>query len=188
MSGKGAYTGDALATVKIDGKEPEYVAMVNGQLYTDMGFAESEAKGSTVEVPAVNVNGKYYTTLEAALKAVYVGGPYETPVDIICKEGANLGKMAPHTHIADSINIIGNGATVKGDLEIDTYKYARGKYAQDANGDYLTKDITVNVEGLNGIAAMGRETYRQGCYSQLQELRQYGRGLLHRQARGKRHH
>lgn len=155
MSGKGAYTGDALATVKIDGKEPEYVAMVNGQLYTDMGFAESEAKGSTVEVPAVNVNGKYYTTLEAALKAVYVGGPYETPVDIICKEGANLGKMAPHAHIADSINIIGNGATVKGDLEIDTYKYARGKYAQDANGDYLTKDITVNVEGLNGIAAWG---------------------------------
>ena len=155
MNGKGAYTGDALATVKIDGKEPEYVAMVNGQLYTDMGFAESEAKGSTVEVPAVNVNGKYYTTLEAALKAVYVGGPYDAPVDIICKENANLGRMAPHTHIADSINIIGNGATVKGDLEIDTYKYARTKYAQDANGEYLTKDITVNVSGLNGIAAWG---------------------------------
>ncbi len=103
----------------------------------------------------VMVGDAYYTTLEAALKAVYVGGPYETPVDIICKENANLGRMAPHTHIADSINIIGNGATVKGDLEIDTYKYARGKYAQDANGDYLTKDITVNVEGLNGIAAWG---------------------------------
>ena len=64
-----------------------------------------------------------------------------------------------HGHVADNIIIYGNGATVSGgeqDLEIDTYKYDRTTGKQSIDGDSLTKDITVKVYDLNGIAAWGQ--------------------------------
>ena len=75
--------------------------------------------------------------------------------EIYCKPNANVGIMEAHRHVADNLTIYGNGATVQGDLEIDMYKYDRTTGNQDKNGEYLTKDITVTVKDLNGIAAWG---------------------------------
>ncbi len=97
----------------------------------------------------------YYKTLAEALNAVYMSNPTST-VTIDCKAGANIGSMS-HAHVADDIVINGNGATVSGDLEIDMYTYSRetGKNVT-SGGEYLTKDIIVKVNDLNGVAAWGQ--------------------------------
>lgn len=102
----------------------------------DESFAEKDK--------VVYYNGSYYSTLVEALTAVYTSQPTDTAV-IYCKPGADVGTMT-HGHVADNITIYGNGAYVSGgeqDLEIDTY------------GEFLTKEITVEVHDLNGIAAWG---------------------------------
>lgn len=102
----------------------------------------------------------YYNTLADALKGVYMSNPSDT-VAIYCKPGADVGTMT-HGHVEDSMIIYGNGAFVSGgehDLEIDTYKYDRSTGTQlsdTAEGNYLTKDITIDVINLNGIAAWGQ--------------------------------
>lgn len=105
----------------------------------------------------VYYNGNYYNTLVDALKGVYTSSPTGT-AEVYCKPGANVGTMT-HGHVADSITIYGNGATVSGgekDMEIDQYKFNRATGAQDnTSGNYLEKDITVKVYSLNGIAAWG---------------------------------
>lgn len=105
----------------------------------------------------VYYNGNYYPTLVEALTAVYKSSPTDTAV-IYCKPEADVGTMT-HGHVADNIIIYGNGATVSSgeqDLEIDTYKYDRTTGKQSASGEFLTKDITVQVYDLNGIAAWGQ--------------------------------
>lgn len=102
-------------------------------------------------------NNNYYPTLVEALTAVYKSSPTDIVV-IYCKPDADVGEMT-HGHVADNIIIYGNGATVSSgeqDLEIDTYKYDRTTGKQSIDGDSLTKDITVKVYDLNGIAAWGQ--------------------------------
>lgn len=103
----------------------------------------------------VYYNGAYYVTLQDALKAAYMDTKTQGTKEIYCKQGENVGTMEPHRHVADNLTIYGNGATVQGDLEIDMYKYDRNTGNQDKNGEYLTKEITVTVKDLNGIAAWG---------------------------------
>ena len=103
----------------------------------------------------VYYNRVYYVTLQDALKAAYMDTKTTGTKEIYCKPNANVGIMEAHRHVADNLTIYGNGATVQGDLEIDMYKYDRTTGNQDKNGEYLTKDITVTVKDLNGIAAWG---------------------------------
>lgn len=108
------------------------------------------------ETYTVKVGENQYKTLVEALNAVYKSGPHNDPVVIDCVAGADVGAMT-HAHVADSIIINGNGAYVSSgerDLEFDTYKFSRSTGAQDnKNGKYLEKDISIKVNGLNGIAA-----------------------------------
>ena len=104
----------------------------------------------------VAVGEDHYKTLVEALNAVYKSGPHNDPVVIDCVAGADVGAMT-HGHVADSIIINGNSAYVSSgerDLEFDTYKFSRSTGAQDnTDGKYLEKDISIKVNGLNGIAA-----------------------------------
>lgn len=108
------------------------------------------------ETYTVKVGENQYKTLVEALNAVYKSGPHRKPVVINCVAGADVGAMT-HGHVADSIIINGNGAYVSSgerDLEFDTYKFSRSTGTQDnKNGKYLEKDISIKVNGLNGIAA-----------------------------------
>lgn len=108
------------------------------------------------ETYTVKVGENQYKTLVEALNAVYKSGPHNDPVVIDCVADADVGAMT-HGHVADSIIINGNGAYVSSgerDLEFDTYKFSRSTGAQDnTNGKYLEKDISIKVNGLNGIAA-----------------------------------
>lgn len=112
---------------------------------------------STYGTNTVYYNGQCYATLANALTAVYKSSPTET-AKVYCKAGADVGPMT-HGHVADDLVIYGNGAKVTGgeyDLEIDTYKFDRNTGAQSDSGEFLTKDITVAVYDLDGIAAWGQ--------------------------------
>ena len=107
----------------------------------------------------VYYDGKFYKILTDALKAVYMSNTNDSDKEYVlyCKKNANVGYMR-HGHVADNLTIYGNGAFVSSgerDLEIDTYKFSRTTGLGDSNGDYLKKDITVNVYDLDGIAAWG---------------------------------
>ena len=120
-------------------------------------FAGDLLTGSTFGSNTVYYNGSTYATLADALKAVYTSSP-ETTAKVYCKPGADVGTLT-HGHVSDDIIIYGNGATVsggEGDLEIDTYKYDRATGKNLGGGSDLTKDITVQVFDLNGIAAWGQ--------------------------------
>ena len=120
-------------------------------------FAGEMLTDSTFGSNTVYYNGSCYATLADALKAVYMSSP-ETTAKVYCKPGADVGTLT-HGHVSDDIIIYGNGATVsggEGDLEIDTYKYDRATGKNLGGGSDLTKDITVKVMDLNGIAAWGQ--------------------------------
>lgn len=131
------------------------MAFASGEtvLPSEMGGAWGGATGTTVYY-----NGAYYNTLVDALKGVYMSSPSST-AEVYCKPGADVGTMT-HGHVADSITIYGNGATVSGgekDLEVDTYKYDRSTGNLVAhNTSELNKDITVTVKNLTGIAVWGQ--------------------------------
>ena len=99
----------------------------------------------------------YFSTLKEALDAVYKSNP-QSVVTLECKGDADVGAMT-HAHVEDDLIIKGNNAIVSGgehDLEFDTYMYDRTSGKQISNGNYLTTDVTVKVDSLNGIAAWGQ--------------------------------
>ena len=144
------------------------VAFAEGTVLPDSGVEMGTTENSEVVLPeginwekntgkTVYYNGAYHTTLVEALKAAYMDTTTTGTKEIYCKPGEDVGTMT-HGHVADNLIIYGNGANVTGgehDLEIDTYKYSRDTGKQDENGEFLTKEITVTVKNLNGIAAWG---------------------------------
>ena len=142
------------------------VAFAEGTVLPNSGVEIGTTENKDVVLPeeidwknnsgkTVYYNRVYYVTLQDALKAAYMDTKTTGTKEIYCKPNANVGIMEAHRHVADNLTIYGNGATVQGDLEIDMYKYDRTTGNQDKNGEYLTKDITVTVKDLNGIAAWG---------------------------------
>lgn len=128
-----------------------------GEVEENNQFAGNVLPDSSFGDNTVYYNGTYYATLSEALKGVYKSELKGT-AEIYCKPGADVGTMT-HGHVADDIIIYGNGAYVSAgerDLEIDTYKYDRTTGEQSIDGSFLTKDITVQVFDLNGIAAWGQ--------------------------------
>ena len=120
--------------------------------------AESFTDGNTCVFKNKSGQLVYSETLFDALAEYYKDGP-EGEAVLYCKPGADLGSMT-HAHVADSITIWGNGAMVteggEHDIEVDTYKYDRATGKQAADGSYLTSDIEIEVNDLNGIALWGQ--------------------------------
>lgn len=128
-----------------------------GKVEENNQFAGNVLPDSSFGSNTVYYNGTYYATLSEALEGVYKSEPKGT-AEVYCKPGADVGTMT-HGHVADDIIIYGNGAYVSAgerDLEIDTYKYDRTTGQQSSDGSFLTKDITVQVFDLDGIAAWGQ--------------------------------
>ncbi len=105
----------------------------------------------------------YFKTINEAFVAVYNSNPGDKTVEIECKPSANLGQVT-HAVVADNLKIIGNGAYIPSgehDMQLDTYKLVRGETTtanqggSKETGEYLTKDIKVEVENLVGISAWG---------------------------------
>ncbi len=141
---------------------------VNGAAYTNLADAlAAQTKDSILEIvdetvwPAATpayYGGNFYSTISDVLKASYMAGDGDKVITL--RPGSDLGVIT-HAHVADNLTIYGNGATVgdggEHDFEIDTYKYSRTTGMQDAaNGEYLAKDITLNIYSLDGCAAWGQ--------------------------------
>ena len=98
---------------------------------------EAAKKLEKENVVAVDENGNEYTTLKAAIDS--------GAAKLYLKEGADLGTIT-HLDVDHDLVIFGNGARITGgerDLAIDTYKH-------------LTKDITVTIYNLHGVAFWGQ--------------------------------
>lgn len=97
----------------------------------------------------------YTATLKAAITAAYMAN--DSDITIVCRPDSDVGEMT-HGHVADSITIYGNNAYISGgeyDLEVDEYKFSRSTGAQDQNGNYLTKDITITAYDLQNLSVWG---------------------------------
>ena len=118
--------------------------------------ADAWAESTPVYWAAGGQSG-YAATLAAALTEAYKANAGD--ITIVCRPGADVGTMT-HGHVADNITIYGNDAYISGgecDLEVDTYKFSRTTGAQDTtNGEYLTKDITINAYELDNLGVWGQ--------------------------------
>ena len=132
-------------------------AALNGTNYTLTLLDES--KWATTTPVYWKAGDSEYTaaaTLAAALTAAYKANAGD--ITIVCRPGADVGTMT-HGHVADNITIYGNNAYLSGgecDLEVDTFKFSRATGKQDTtNGEYLTKDITINAYELDNLGVWG---------------------------------
>ena len=133
-------------------------AALNGTNYTLTLLDES--KWATTTPVYWKAGDSEYTaaaTLAAALTAAYKANGDN--ITIVCRPGADVGTMT-HGHVADNITIYGNDAYLSGgecDLEVDTYMFSRATGKQDTtNGEYLTKDITINAYELDNLGVWGQ--------------------------------
>ena len=162
-------------TVTVNGEEvfAPKIAEVGGVVYPSLeaAFAALSAKDHTLKLLNESVwdattpvywkaGDSEYTaaaTLAAALTAAYKANAGD--ITIVCRPGADVGTMT-HGHVADNITIYGNDAYISGgecDLEVDTYMFSRTTGKQDTtNGEYLTKDITINAYELDNLGVWGQ--------------------------------
>lgn len=160
-------------TVTVNGKEvfAPKIAEVGGVVYPSLeaAFAKLNAENHTLKLLnesawatttpvywAAGEQSGYAATLAAALTAAYMANGDN--ITIVCRPGADVGEMT-HGHVADNITIYGNDAYISGgecDLEVDTYKFSRKTGAQASDGEYLTKDITINAYELDNLGVWGQ--------------------------------
>lgn len=160
-------------TVTVNGKEvfAPKIAEVGGGVYPSLeaAFAALSAKDHTLKLLnesvwdattpvywAAGEQSGYAAKLTDALTAAYKANAGD--ITIVCRPGADVGTMT-HGHVADNITIYGNNAYLSGgecDLEVDTFKFSRATGKQDTtNGEYLTKDITINAYELDNLGVWG---------------------------------
>lgn len=161
-------------TVTVNGKEvfAPKIAEVGGVVYPSLeaAFAALSAKDHTLKLLnesvwdattpvywAAGEQSGYVAKLTDALTAAYKANAGD--ITIVCRPGADVGTMT-HGHVADNITIYGNDAYISGgecDLEVDTFKFSRATGKQDTtNGEYLTKDITINAYELDNLGVWGQ--------------------------------
>lgn len=173
-------------SVKLDKTDTENLKQLGNTLYTSDSKQAATVDGvvyPTLELAFAALNKNNYKTLEItdgawtkdvvywaagtqsgyaakltdALTAAYRANAGD--ITIVCRPGADVGTMT-HGHVADNITIYGNDAYISGgecDLEVDTYKFSRTTGAQDTtNGEYLTKDITINAYELDNLGVWGQ--------------------------------
>lgn len=94
----------------------------------------------------------YFNTLNAALAAAQSDTSAQDTFTIECKTGADVGALQ-HATVTKNLIINGNGAHISNAKENNEHDMGFDTYAP------LTKDISVKVYSLDGIAAWGeRET------------------------------
>ena len=161
-------------TVTVNGEEvfAPKIAEVGGEVYPSLeaAFAALSAKDHTLKLLnesvwdattpvywAAGEQSGYAAKLTDALTAAYKANAGD--ITIVCRPGADVGTMT-HGHVADNITIYGNDAYLSGgecDLEVDTFKFSRATGKQDTtNGEYLTKDITINAYELDNLGVWGQ--------------------------------
>lgn len=131
-------------------------AALNGTDCTLTLLDESKWAESTPVYWAAGTQSGYVAKLTDALTAAYKANAGD--ITIVCRPGADVGAMT-HGHVADNITIYGNDAYLSGgecDLEVDTYMFSRATGAQANDGEYLTKDITINAYELDNLGVWGQ--------------------------------
>lgn len=86
------------------------------------------------------------------MKALLVEANKLPSATVFCKPDAQITSYS-HMHVTTNLTVYGNNATVTGgeqDFELDTYDDT------GRAGTSITKDITLHVENLHGIAAWGQ--------------------------------
>lgn len=86
------------------------------------------------------------------MKALLVEANKLPSATVFCKPDAQITSYS-HMHVTTNLTVYGNNATVTGgeqDFELDTYDDT------GRAGTAITKDITLHVENLHGIAAWGQ--------------------------------
>ena len=129
---------------------------LNGTNYTLTLLDESKWATTTPVYWAAGEQFGYVAKLTDALTAAYKANAGD--ITIVCRPGADVGTMT-HGHVADNITIYGNDAYLSGgecDLEVDTYMFSRATGAQANDGEYLTKDITINAYELDNLGVWGQ--------------------------------
>ncbi|MBQ7793794.1 MAG: hypothetical protein IJ366_04670 [Clostridia bacterium] len=144
-----------LASVTVDGNTPDYVASVNGNLYTSTAYAEAEATkaGTAVQAVIAEINGTPYATLEAAVAAAEANDTITLTSDIDLQN--NL--WTPLT-LPKDVNFNGNGKTIK-NLKIEGGDNAA--LFESVTGKSVVENLTienVNVKGGKNVAALAGST------------------------------
>ena len=124
--------GAALADITVDGKAPAYVSSVDGNLYTEIKYADKEAadKGTTAKTIVAMVKDKYYTTLKDAMQAAcdLYGDDYDKTTGISTRtEPVTIDLLA--------------------DIENQEGFYVRGGEKMNTYGSHYAHNIDITLDG-----------------------------------------
>ena len=113
--------GADLADITVDGKAPEYVASVGGNLYTEIKYAEKEAadKGTKTEALIAKVGDKYYSSVDEAVEAAQAATTdkwHIAKITLLTNDALDISK-GPDNYI--SYNITKNDTVITGERIAD---------------------------------------------------------------------
>ena len=137
--------GAALADITVDGKAPAYVSSVDGNLYTEIKYADKEAadKGTTAETIVAMVKDKYYATIDEAVAAAQAATTDKwsiAKITLLTNDALDISK-GPDNYV--SYNITKNDTVVTGERIADD---AHKEYYKLTNASKLY--IPANVNSL----------------------------------------
>lgn len=148
--------GAALADITVDGKAPAYVSSVDGNLYTEINYAEKEAseKGKVADAIVAMVKDKYYTSIDEAVAAAQAATTDKwsiAKITLLTNDALDISK-GPENYV--SYNITKNDTVVTGERIADD---AHKEYYKLTNAStlYIPADvdslILENVKNLCSI-------------------------------------
>ena len=142
--------GAALADITVDGKAPAYVSSVDGNLYTEIKYADKEAadKGTTAETIVAMVKDKYYATIDEAVAAAQAATTDKwsiAKITLLTNDALDISK-GPDNYV--SYNITKNDTVVTGERIADD---AHKEYYKLTNASKLYIPADVNSLILENV-------------------------------------
>lgn len=142
--------GAALADITVDGKAPAYVSSVDGNLYTEIKYADKEAadKGTTAETIVAMVKDKYYATIDEAVAAAQAATTDKwsiAKITLLTNDALDISK-GPDNYV--SYNITKNDTVVTGERIADD---AHKEYYKLTNASTLYIPADVNSLILENV-------------------------------------
>lgn len=142
--------GAALADITVDGKAPAYVSSVDGNLYTEIKYADKEAadKGTTAETIVAMVKDKYYATIDEAVAAAQAATTDKwsiAKITLLTNDALDISK-GPDNYV--SYNITKNDTVVTGERIADD---AHKEYYKLTNASMLYIPADVNSLILENV-------------------------------------
>lgn len=142
--------GAALADITVDGKAPAYVSSVDGNLYTEIKYADKEAadKGTTAETIVAMVKDKYYATIDEAVAAAQAATTDKwsiAKITLLTNDALDISK-GPDNYV--SYNITKNDTVVTGERIADD---AHKSYYKLTNASTLYIPADVNSLILENV-------------------------------------